>query len=195
MIKQLALIFIFFVLLLCIFLVYNRKTHENFELPTQTAVNVPPINNESKFYVGNKNAEIPDEPIVSETGKYEFRKQELLYDGVWGERCKLDGDGNQSCDWKETSGNYPLNKKNLIYGTNKFFNNPEKKLEIGEVIVSKPDCPITAKMYDNGPTYLEHNRINPPFYLNEPSMEDILGFPKQDNELYWDHAGVILGDL
>lgn len=198
MISQIALIFIVFLLLLTTVLVFiNKKTQtkEDFKLPTQVAANVPAGNNTKgkDFYVGNDINEVPDEPIVESEGKYQFRKQQLLYDGVWGEDCKLDGQGGMKCDWKEMSGTCPLNKENLVYGTDQFFQEPKK---YGKFI-SPPDCPITAKMYPNGPTYMENARINPPMFLDKPTVEDILGFDPatQDNTLYWNHPNVILSYL
>ncbi len=199
MLTQISLIFIVFILLLSTVLIYvkpNRIQQENFYLPTQTAANVPAQNNTrgKKFFVGNTEPEPEDIPIAPDNAKYEFRKQQLLYDGVWGENCKIDNQGFEKCDWEVMSGNFPLNKEGLTYGANHFFQDP-KRLAIGQQIESPPDCPITAKMYADGPTYLEHNLLNPPIYLNSPKQEDILGFPPQDNRLYWDKPGVILGYL
>jgi len=199
MLTQISLIFIVFLLLLSTVFVFVRPRQDNFEhfkLPTQTAANIPAQNNErgKPFYVGNRHPEIEDKPIAPTHGKYEFRKQQLLYDGVWGENCLIDTQGYERCDWKESNSNYPLNKKGLTYGANKFFQEP-KRLNIGEQIVSPPDCPITAKMYREGPTYLENAIQNPPIYLKKPDQEDVLGFPPQDNNLYWNHPGVILGYL
>jgi hypothetical protein len=92
------------------------------------------------------------------------------------------------------SGEFPLDKEDLKYGANHFFQE-QKRLAMGQKVVSPPDCPITSKMYYKGPTYLENQMENPPIYLEQPSAEDILGFPPQDNELYWDKPGVILGTL
>lgn len=196
MLSSISLIFIIFLILLSTLIIFTTKNtvRENFKLPVQVAANVPAMSNTEgkKFYVGNNFSEVPDIPIVSSEGKYEFRKMELLYDGVWGEDCKLDGNGNERCDWKVKSGECPLEDNKLKYGTDNFFNTP-KRLEMGQSIVSPPDCPITAKMYYQGPTYIENQFENPPIYLDKPDTEDILGFPPQDNELYWDKPGVILG--
>jgi len=197
MLSTIALIFILFFLLVSTLLVFKKDKKEHFKLPVQTAANVPAMNhtNGKKYYVGNTENEIPDEPIVSSHGKYELRKEQLLYDGVWGENCLLDGQGYEKCDWKPTSSKYPLNKEGLTYGfdNQSFFGLPQKYMEQGERIVSKEDCPATSKMYYRGPTYIENELDNPPIYLDEPSSEDILGFPPQDNTLYWDHPGVVLG--
>jgi hypothetical protein len=197
MLSAISLIFIIFIVLLSTVVMFTRvPVNEHFNLPVQKAANVPAmLHTEGKnFYVGNKVDEVPDEPIVSSTGKYEFRKMQLLYDGVWGEKCGLDGKGNERCDWEVMSGECPLDKEDLKYGANHFFQE-QKRLAMGQKVVSPPDCPITSKMYYKGPTYLENQMENPPIYLEQPSAEDILGFPPQDNELYWDKPGVILGTL
>lgn len=199
MLSQIALIFILFIILLSTVLIFVKdkpNEQENFELPTQVAANVPAMNNTegNSFFVGNEAPEKPDQPIVSSNGLVEFRKMQLLYDGVWGESCKLDGDGNMNCDWKPMNSNCPLEKDGLIYGTDNFFQNP-KRLAIGEQKVSPPDCPITSKMYYKGPTYIENVLENPPIYLHEPTIEDITGIPPQDNNLYWNKPGVILGSI
>jgi len=197
MISQIALIFIVFLILLSTILIFinKKQTKEDFKLPTQVPANVPAmLNTEGKtFYVGNSENEVPDEPIVESEGKYQFRKPQLLYDGVWGENCELDGKGGMACNWKAMSGNCPLDKGDLVYGTDKFFQTPKK----WGTIISPPDCPVTAKMYPNGPTYLENARRNPPMFLDKPTVEDILGFDPatQDNTLYWNHPGVILSYL
>lgn len=194
MISSIALIFIIVLILISTVLIFTKKDFkEDFKLPTQVAANVPAQFNENgkKFYVGNEQPEIPDEPIVSSDGYYKFRKMQLLYDGVWGENCNLDGNGNMKCDWKEMSSDCPLQKDNLEYGTNKFFQEP-KRLKMGEKIVSPPECPPTAKMSKCGLTYLENNLANPPLYLDKPTQEDIIGYPPQDNELYWPYPGVVL---
>jgi hypothetical protein len=186
MLTQLSLLFIIFILLIFTIVVFfsRRKAMENFTTPT--AVNVPAANNTDglPFYVGNDEPMKPEDPIVSSEGLYRFRKPQLLYDGVWGEKCELNGKGDEICDWKVTSSNYPLDKKDMVYGTNTFFHLPEKELPMNGAVISPPDCPATAKMYDNGPTYEEYQKINPPVYLNKPDIEDILGFyPKNNNNM------------
>jgi len=201
MISQISLIFILFIILLSTVFVFIKKNptfKENFDLPTQVAANVPAMNNTkgNNFFVGNLEPELKDNPIVESKGFYQFMKPQLLYDGVWGEQCKLNGKGEMKCDWEVKDANCPLDDAELVYGTNKFFQNP-RKLGMGDEIIQEPDCKMTDKMYQNGPTYLENNIRNPPMYLSKPSAEDILGFDpaKQDNNLYWDKPGVILGYL
>lgn len=187
MLSQITLLFIIFMLLLftsVIFVLIRgcKKRIENFTTPT--AVNVPAANNldGKMFYVGNRIPEKPEREIVSDIGEYMFRKPELLYDGVWGENCRLDGEGMEKCDWMEKDANFPLDKKGFSYGADKFFHMPEKKLKIGERVINPPDCPASAKMYDNGLTYEQNMVENAPVYLQTPDMEDILGFvPKNNN--------------
>lgn len=185
MFSQISVLLIIFLLLLftsvMFVMVRRRGITENFTTPT--AVNVPAANNlEGKpFYVGNRKPEKPETPIVSKEGVYRFRKPQLLYDGVWGENCNLNGEGMETCDWEQKDANFPLDKSGLVYGADKFFHLPEKKLKMGEDIVSPPDCPANAKMYDNGPTYEENMVENAPVYLQTPDMEDILGFVPKDN--------------
>lgn len=112
-----------------------KKTEENFTTPT--AVNVPAGGNlEGKsFFVGNKYFMKNDEPIVDSHGKYKFKKQRLLYDGIWEEKCNLDGKGFEKCNWYNSYDN-PAN----IYGTNNFFQYPEKKMDTlysGKKIIDK----------------------------------------------------------
>lgn len=200
MLSQISLIFILFIILLSTVLIFTRnRTQENFDLPTQTAANVPAmLHTKGKdFYVGNIVPEANDVPIVSPHGKYEFRKMQLLYDGVWGEKCALDGRGNENCNWEVMDGNCPLGKDGLSYGGDKYFHNPIKVLRMGEKVVKPPECPINMKMYRDGPTYEENMINNPPIYLEKPTMEDILGFPEQDNEIYFPMMknGVIVGKV
>lgn len=180
------MLFIIFLLLLfttVISVIMRRRGVQMENFTTPTAVNVPAANNldGQPFFVGNRKPELPENPIVSDNGRYMFRKPQLLYDGVWGESCRLNGRGMETCDWGERDANFPLDKSGLVYGANKFFHLPEKKLKMGENIVSPPDCPASAKMYDNGLTYEENMEVNAPVYLQTPDMEDILGFVPKDN--------------
>jgi len=184
MISQIGVLFIIFLLVLmtCVIFV-KRKPQQMENFTTPVAVNVPAANNEKGklFYVGNRRPEVPDVPIVSDKGEYEFRKPQWLYDGVWGEKCELDGKGYERCDWREKDANFPLDKKGYVYGGDTFFHLPERRIPIGGHVVKEPDCPASAKMYDNGPTYEENMKNNAPVYLQTPDMEDVLGFVPQDN--------------
>ena len=184
MISQIAVLFIIFLLVLMtsvIFVMRKPKQMENFTTPV--AVNVPAANNEDGklFYVGNKKPEVPDVPIVSDKGEYEFRKPQWLYDGVWGERCRLDGRGYERCDWREQDANFPLDKTGYVYGTDTFFHLPEKRIPIGGQVKRGPECPASSKMYDNGLTYEQNMIENGPVYMARPDVEDVLGFVPKDN--------------
>jgi len=145
----LFIVFIFLIFILFFLVIYkkhSKTTQENFTTPT--ALNVPnggPNGLDGKpFFVGNKIPELKDEPIVATSAKVEFRKPQLLYDGIWGEKCELDGKGFGTCDWKFTYSNYPLDKPGFSYGADSFFHMPLKRMRIGEEIVSPPDCPADA---------------------------------------------------
>jgi hypothetical protein len=170
-------IFIIFILLIFTIVIFytrtNKATVESFTTPT--AVNVPAgsANQEGvPFLVGNRYPMRPEEPIVESSGKYEFKKMKFLYDGVWGEKCYLDGRGLEKCDWDDK------NRHPGKYGTNHFFDLPEKKLEQGEVIVSPPECRKSGckKQKDQKDYY----------YLEKPSFEDVFGFVPQSNRLEMD---------
>ena len=201
MISPIAVLFIIFLLLLTTFFVWAikskyGKTQENFTTPT--ALNAPVGTNlEGKdFLVGNRYPMRPDPPIVAQNAKVEFRKPQWLYDGIWGEKCELDGEGFERCNWENTSAYYPLDKKGFSYGADKFFHGPAKRMAIGEQIVSPPDCPANAPMNDSGITYQEAYEQNPPIYLAKPTLEDIYGFNPlvQDNNLY-QYPPVVIGTL
>jgi hypothetical protein len=148
----------------------NKTIVESFTTPT--AVNVPAGGSKqegSPFLVGNRHPMRPEEPIVESNGKYEFKKMKLLYDGVWGEKCYLDGQGLEKCDWDYK------NRQFGKYGTNHFFDLPEKKLEQGEVVVSPPECIKSSCKKQKDFCYLE-----------EPSFEDVFGFVPQSNRLEMD---------
>jgi len=164
-------IFIIFILLVFTIVIFyaktNKKTVESFTTPT--AVNVPAgsANQEgAPFFVGNRNPMRPEEPIVESNGKYEFKKMKLLYDGVWGEKCYLDGRGLEKCDWSDK------NRQFGKYGTDNFFHLPEKKLEEGEVVVSPPECRKSGC-----------KKAKDFFYLEQPGFEDVFGFVPQSNSL------------
>jgi hypothetical protein len=154
----------------------NKKIKESFTTPT--AVNVPAglgKQEGDKFFVGNRYPMRPEEPIVESSGKYEFKKMKLLYDGVWGEKCYLDGRGLEKCNWSDKNREYGK------YGTDKFFDLPVISLKEGESILSPPDCPKPSckKRKDY-------------YYLKEPSFEDVFGFVPQSNRLEIDLPPPIL---
>jgi hypothetical protein len=169
-------IFIIFILLIfTIVIFYNRTTNiikESFITPT--AVNVPAGTAKQEgtpFLVGNRYQMRPEEPIVESSGKYEFKKMKLLYDGVWGEKCYLDGRGLEKCDWDDK------NRDPGKYGTNHFFDLPEKRLEEGEVVVSPPECKKSG---------CKKRKAKDFFYLEQPGFEDVFGFVPQSNRLEMD---------
>ena len=182
MLAQVSLIFVIFLLLLTtvVLSLLKRKPIENFTTPT--AVNVPAANNTigKPFYVGNREPEQPYPNLAPTSGEYMFRKSELLYDGVWGEKCKTNN-GFEKCNWNPTNANYPLKKENLNYGANHFFNYPEIQLKPNEEVAEPPECPANSNMYDGGPTYEAYNKENPAIYLQTPDVEDNLGFTPQNN--------------
>jgi len=163
-------IFIIFILLiLTILIFFTRKNKVNIEkFTTPTAVNFPSANNldGKPFFVGNCSKLEPDEPIVESSGKYEFKKMKLLYDGVWGQKCYLDGQGLEKCDWSDKNREYGK------YGTDKFFDLPVINLKQGESIVSPPEC--------HKPSYKKRKDY---YYLQEPTFEDVFGFVPQSNRL------------
>jgi hypothetical protein len=191
MVSQISLIFIIFILLvstLLVFVIYRiknsaEKVLESFTTPT--AVNVPD-DKPKPFYVGNKKPMRPDEPIVGTDGVFKFRKNELLYDGIYGDKCGLKN-GFKLCVWNDENSYLPLDKEGLTYATDKFLQIPKKKMpntmngEMKEGIISPPDCPMSAPMNYTGITYDEYNRANPPIYLSGPTTEDVLGFYPQNN--------------
>jgi len=168
-------IFIIFILLIFTIVIYyaktNKTTVESFTTPT--AVNVPAggVNNleGDSFLVGNRYPVKPEEPIVETNGKYQFKKMQLLYDGVWGEKCYLDGRGLERCDWSDK------NRQFGKYGTDHFFNLPEKKLEEGEVVVSPPECSYSKLGKSDGGECQDY------YYLEKPGFEDVFGFVPQNN--------------
>lgn len=185
-----------FVFVLVIHRKYLSESKEDFTTPT--AANVPAMGNldGKPFFVGNKKEKKRDTPIVSPFGTTEFRKPQLLYDGIWGQKCALDGKGNEACDWRVEYSNYPLDKEGFSYGANNFWHLPEKKLRMGEEIISPPDCSKNDPINNTGITYLQAFEQNPPIYLCKPTMEDILGFDPnvQDNNLY-KYPPVVIGTL
>ena len=169
-------LFIIFILLIFTIVIFytrtNKITKESFTTPT--AVNIPAgaaTLEGTPFLVGNRYPMRPEEPIVESSGKYEFKKMKLLYDGVWGEKCYLDGRGLEKCDWDDK------NRQPGKYGTNHFFDLPEKKLEIGEVVISPPECRKSSSQKRKEKDYC---------YLKEPSFEDVFGFVPQSNRLEMD---------
>ena len=174
-------LFIIFILLILTIVVFytrtNKATVEPFTTPT--AINVPagaPIQEGSPFLVGNRYPMRPEEPIVESSGTYEFKKMKLLYDGVWGEKCYLDGRGLEKCDWDDK------NRQPGKYGTDHFFDLPEKSLEQGEVVVSPPECRKSGCKRKNNDFY----------YLEKPTFEDVFGFVPQSNRLEIDLPPPIL---
>lgn len=160
-------IFIIFILLIFTIVIYYSKQQKAIEsFTTPTAVNVPAGGGNQldgkSFLVGNRYPVKPEEPIVETNGKYQFKKMQLLYDGVWGEKCYLDGQGLERCDWSDK------NRQFGKYGTDHFFNLPEKRLEEGEVVVSPPECGGGGKCQDY-------------YYLEKPGFEDVFGFVPQNN--------------
>ena len=145
----------------------NNTIKESFTTPT--AVNVPAGAAKlegAPFLVGNRYPMRPEEPIVESNGTFEFKKMKLLYDGVWGEKCYLDGRGLEKCDWDDK------NREPGKYGTNHFFDLPEKKLDMGEVVVSPPECRKS-----------NCKKAKDFFYLEQPGFEDVFGFVPQSNRL------------
>jgi hypothetical protein len=179
-------IFIIFILLIFTIIIFYTRTNKTYKesfttqisTPTPTAVNIPagsPIQQGNPFFVGNRYPMIPEEPIVEPSGRYEFKKMKLLYDGVWGEKCYLDGRGLEKCDWDDK------NRQFGKYGTDHFFDLPEKKLEEGEVVISPPECRKSG--YKKQKDY---------FYLEKPTFEDVFGFVPQSNRLEIDLPPPIL---
>jgi len=169
-----CLFIIFILLIFTIVIFYTRKNKTTLEsFTTPTAINVPAANNldGKPFFVGNRYPMRPNEPIVETSGKYEFKKMKLLYDGVWGEKCYLDGRGMEKCDWDEK------NRECGKYGTDHFFHLPEKKLDMGEVVVSPPECRKSR---------CQKKKAKDFYYLEEPSFEDVFGFVPQSNRLEMD---------
>ena len=181
---------IFLMLLLTLsFFVFFKKNREDFTTPT--AVNLP-LDKNKTFFVGNKFPKKPEKPIVEPTGRFQFRKPKLLYDGVWGDHCKIDGNGNETCNWKVESSYLPLDKNNFTYGTDNFLHLPLKSKPIGIEIVSVPDCSEGAQT-GVGLSYLEAYEENPPFYLDTPSVEDVLGYNPVDNNLLFPFPKPVVG--
>ncbi len=164
-------IFIIFILLIFTIVIFfgktNKKIKESFTTPT--AVNFPAgggIQEGEPFLVGNYSQLEPDEPIVDSSGKYEFKKMRFLYDGVWDQKCYLDGKGLEKCDWIDKKPEFDK------YGTNKFFDLPVINLNEGESVVSPPEC---SKQY--------YKKEKDFFYLEKPTFEDVFGFVPQSNRL------------
>jgi len=169
-------LFIIFILLIFTIVIFYTRTNNTIKesFTTPTAVNVPAgsANQEgAPFLVGNRYPMRPEEPIVESSGTYEFKKMKLLYDGVWGEKCYLDGRGLEKCDWDDK------NREPGKYGTNHFFDLPEKKLDMGEVVVSPPECRKSRCQKRKEKDYC---------YLEQPGFEDVFGFVPQSNRLEMD---------
>lgn len=176
-------IFIIFILLIFTIVIFYTKTSKSTveSFTTPTAVNVPAGAAKldgDPFFVGNRYPMKPEEPIVEGNGKYEFKKMKLLYDGVWGENCYLDGRGLEKCDWNDKYRQFGK------YGTDKFFHLPEKKLEQGEVVVSPPECRKSGSKN-------EHDY----YYLEQPTFEDVFGFVPQSNRLEMDLPPPVLASF
>ena len=174
------------VLIFVVFIFFAIKSQKlNLEsFTTPVPVNVPAQNNlEGKdFLVGNDY--LPkNNPIVDSDGQYQFRKEELLYDGIWGANYKYDHQGNERCDWNNRSSTLPLDTKNndLIYAADTYFKIPKKCL-FGKEVCSPPDCgwdDLTS--YTTKKTYLENYKKNKPLYCIKPTFEDIFGVVPQNN--------------
>ena len=166
-------LFIIFILLIFTIVIFYTKPNNTIKesFTTPIAVNVPAgaANQEgAPFLVGNRYPMRPEEPIVESSGKYELKKMKFLDDGVWGEKCYLDGRGLEKCDWDDK------NREPGKYGTNHFFDLPEKKLDMGEVVVSPPECRKSGCQKKKAKDY---------FYLEQPGFEDVFGFVPQSNRL------------
>ena len=167
-------------------LFYNPyKVKEDFTTPVP--VNIPSANDTdgNPFNVGSNESNQYFESTP--TGKYNFRKQELLYDGVWGKDMMYNPDSKtMEYDWSVRSSYFPLNKnKSLVYGENHFWKRPEKKLRMNEKIISPPDCDWNDYIgFNNSETYKQNYIVNKPYYLNKPTTEDILGYYPKNNQNY-----------
>jgi len=175
------MLFIILLLLLTpiILFITLRTKKEHFTTPV--AVNVPAQNHleGSPFLVGNSQ-DFKEKPLVPKDGKYRFRIPTLLYDGIWESKYDLK-DGYQTCDWSPNSSYYPLDKD--TYGTNLFFHKPEKKYE--KDMCSPPECDWNTPINQNGTTYKQNYLKNKPYFPIKPTVEDVLEYPKQDNNDYF----------
>ena len=164
---------ILLLLLTPIILMLTLQSKENFTTPVSHTV---PAMNHTKglpFFVGNKKPFV-NQQIVPKSGTYTFRKPVLTYDGVFEEKCHLQ-DKFQTCNWNDVP------DKVLTYGTNHFFNT-SKKFKDG--LYSPPECDWNTMM-NNSISYKQNYNKNKPYFLQKPSKEDILGYPKQDNNVYF----------
>lgn len=173
-------------LVLVVFMFFKVRSDQIESFTTPIPVNVPAQNHlEGKnFLVGNNN-QPKGEPIVDSDGQYEFRKEELLYDGIWGADYKYDHKGNERCDWENRSATHPLptKKKDLIYAADTFFKIPKKCL-FGKEICSPPDCDWNDMTGCKNQTYLEEYKKNRPLYCTKPTFEDVFGIVPQNNMNY-----------
>ena len=190
-----TLLILILLLIIPIFFYNPYKVNETFTNPisnnngftTPVPLNIPADNNESgnMFYVGSDESNLHFEGPPR--GKYNFRKQELLYDGIWGKNQLYNPTKKtMEYNWNARSSYFPLNKNNnLVYGENNFWKRPEKNLKMNEKIVSPPDCNWNDYIgFNNNTTFLEHYKLNKPCYLNKPTTEDILGYYPKDNQNY-----------
>ena len=157
----LCFIVIIFLLIIPLLLFSNKTVTENYnnsfkeKFTTLKPVNVPASNNldGEYFNIGNKVQE--ENNLIPNDGKFRFRKQELLYDGIWGANYSYNGN-KEKCDWSEKSSMYPLNtdNKDLIYGTDKYLKLPEKDM-VNKEIITPP-----KKYNKNNRKYYKNNKLN-----------------------------------
>ncbi len=167
---KLLFIFILLLILLMIFPTNKRNMEESFTTPV--ALHVPSGTNQDgkSFFIGNLENKM-DVQIVPTYGKYEFRKPEFLYDGIWKQNYKTsDNNKFQVCDSIVADANFPLDKNGFIYAGNHFF---DISKPLKHQIISPPDCTLN---------FLDEYNIDP-VYMEKPSQQDILGIQPMDNFL------------
>ena len=134
-------------------IISENFTNEN-NIKTLIPANIPSKDNlkGSKFNV-IKYRDQGGNNLVPNEGKFRFRKQELLYDGIWGAEYNKD---YKICNWKNKSPLYPLksDNNNLIYGSNKYLILPKKDMENKEIILPK------KKLNNKRMEYYKNNKLN-----------------------------------
>lgn len=167
---KLLFIFILLLVLLMIFPSNKSAIEESFTTPVALHIPTGTSQDGKPFFIGNLENKM-DTPIVPTCGKYEFRKPEFLYDGVWKQDYKMaDHNKFQLCNSIVADANFPINKKGFTYAGNHFFDIPK---QLKHQIVSPPDCPTDS---------LDEYNIEP-VYMEEPTQQDVLGIQPMENFL------------
>lgn len=123
---EILITIVILVFLVLMYFYYENTTTENYcnqndENSTHAllAPNIP-VDPQTRYRIGGKYCKpLSEKNIVPESGKYEFIKEKLLYDGIWNDDRKIEDD----IEVKEWKIKKPIGG---VYASNKFLHLPER---------------------------------------------------------------------